>query len=291
MELFKGATPVITLDVPSSAQQVLVAFYLDEEEVGNIVSPVVSGTTANVQIPYAAVEEEGTLRLEVQFMEDYTYYTKNYYYEVVTPYLQINEIKRLVNPTMTDQEAVDLERAVRLVIDSHTGQTFGYRRKTLKVRGRNDNPLQLPERLDVFESIVTSAYPSLTILDGYLVQDDGWSLRRAYVGANVYDVTLTTVGPIFYPWGYFDRDFVDPVVYSVTGYWGHRRVPEKVSEAARLLVNDYACSEQMYRDRYLVSMTAADWRIQFGGGAYTGTGNLRADQLLGDFVRTGWAVI
>jgi hypothetical protein len=39
-------------------------------------------------------------------------------------------------------------------------------------------------------------------------------------------------------------------------------------------------------------MTAADWRIQFYSGAYLRTGNVRADQLLADYVVTrGWGVI
>ena len=67
---------------------------------------------------------------------------------------------------------------------------------------------------------------------------------------------------------------------------------DQVKEAAKLLVNDYACAEQTYRDRYLTSMTAADWRIQFHSGAFLKTGNVRADQLLRDFVlKGGWAVI
>jgi hypothetical protein len=291
MELYRGISQQVTLDVPATASQVMASFYLDDVQVGLIVQPTVVGTLTDISVPYAAVAEEGELRVELSFMEDFSYYTNNFYYDVVTPYLSIHEIKRIVSSSMSDQEAVDLERAVRLVIDSYCGQTFGYRRKTITVRGRNDNPLRLPERLDVFEGMSASLYPAVTVTDGYLIQDDGWSLRWSYVGSQVYDQYVTTTNPIVYPYGAYERQFSDPVIYSITGYWGHRRVPEKVSEAARVLANDYACSEQMYRDRYLVSMTAADWRLQFASAAYARTGNVRADELLGDFVRTGIGVV
>lgn len=79
--------------------------------------------------------------------------------------------------------------------------------------------------------------------------------------------------------------------FEITGDWGYERVPEPVREAARLLVNDYACSEQLYRDRYLESIKAADWRLQFSTRAWDHTGNARADHLLAEFVLMDWWVI
>ncbi len=79
--------------------------------------------------------------------------------------------------------------------------------------------------------------------------------------------------------------------FEITGDWGYKSVPAPVKEAARLLVNDYACSEQLYRDRYLESIKAADWRLQFSSRAWEYTGNVRADQLLSEYVILDWAVI
>jgi len=88
------------------------------------------------------------------------------------------------------------------------------------------------------------------------------------------------------------QEFKEGVIYPISGVWGYEAVPESVKEAARLLVNDYACADSQYRDRYLTSMTAADWRIQFNSGAFVRTGNVRADQLLSEYVTTrGWGVI
>src|SRR6478609_4235924 len=78
--------------------------------------------------------------------------------------------------------------------------------------------------------------------------------------------------------------------FDITGDWGYKTVPAPVKEAARLLINDYACQEAIYRDRYLESIKAADWRLQFSSRAWEATGNARADQLLSEYVILDWAV-
>lgn len=79
--------------------------------------------------------------------------------------------------------------------------------------------------------------------------------------------------------------------FEITGNWGYKTIPANVKEAAKILVNDYACGEIAYRDRYLESIKAADWRLQFSSRAWEYTGNVRADQLLAEYVLLDWAVI
>jgi hypothetical protein len=152
---------------------------------------------------------------------------------------------------------------------------------------------------------------SLTSLSGFEVPvsivGDGWYLAPEGGGAYIPPVKSDNDGtnnsqiaginhkfgvPIRVPsWmrqgaGFLRQD------YYITGTWGWKFVPSEVKEAARLLVNDFASGDTIYRDRYLTSMTAADWRIQFNSGAFAKTGNVRADQLLSNYVLTrGWAVI
>ena len=59
----------------------------------------------------------------------------------------------------------------------------------------------------------------------------------------------------------------------------------------KLLVNDYACGEQMYRDRFLQSYKNADWRLQYYSAAYYDTGNARANLLLAPWVVSGISVV
>lgn len=143
---------------------------------------------------------------------------------------------------------------------------------------------------------------SLTDVNGdlgsthYDVVGDGWYLMFFPWGvppvkADYYGLHMHTGGVIHNPnhvkMGQFEKR-----IFDINGVWGYEEVPQRVKEAAKLLVNDYACGDAAYRDRYLTSMTAADWRIQFHSGAFAKTGNVRADQLLSDFVlQRGWAVI
>lgn len=126
--------------------------------------------------------------------------------------------------------------------------------------------------------------------------DDGFN--PGYNGAGqLVDPTLTPVsarsGGVTVAPGASGRStpWKNDYPFKITGDWGYKTVPANVKEAARLLVNDYACSEIAYRDRYLESIRAADWRLQFSSSAWEYTGNARADQLLSEYVILDWAVI
>lgn len=126
--------------------------------------------------------------------------------------------------------------------------------------------------------------------------DDGYN--PGYNGAGqLVDPTLTPVsarpGGVTVAPGSAGRStpWKNDYPFEITGDWGYKTVPAAVKEAAKLLVNDYACSESAYRDRYLESIKAADWRLQFSSRAWEATGNARADYLLSEYVILDWAVI
>ena len=51
------------------------------------------------------------------------------------------------------------------------------------------------------------------------------------------------------------------------------------------------CGQAGYRDNYLSSMKAADWRFDYFQEAVIGTGNVVADQLLEEYINHGAAVV
>lgn len=278
----------------------------------------------SVTLTMADTQDEGELDIHWSFMMDGVDVTKDDHFEVVTPYLSLSEVKKIVGD-IDDEQAFDIEAAVRHIINAHTGQSFGYdRNKTITVEGHGEIALRLPRRLVNLTGLGTltaNLDPNAAI-----IVSDGWYLKKAWANE------ISTVESSSVYWGdYRDNTVFDNNIYSdpdgdgeppivgplasrpggvivapgtgsatpwkndypftITGDWGYKTVPAPVKEAARLLVNDYACQEIAYRDRYLESIKAADWRLQFSAQAWEYTGNVRADQLLSEFVILDWAVI
>ncbi len=211
--------------------------------------------------------------------------------DIVTPILTKAEIKAVWDDA-TDAEVTTIEKAVRHIIKAYTGQEFGRYIGTIQARGTGGMTLALPKRLLTIETFegIEAATNQFTIGNG------GYTLSWTPYGvppvkADFYGYHQIG-GVIHNPNNVKLSTFNSTRTYVIGGHWGWEAVPDDVKEAAKLLVNDYACSDAQYRDRYLVSMTAADWRISFYSGAYLRTGNVRADQLLSDFVVTrGWGII
>lgn len=216
--------------------------------------------------------------------------------EIITPILPLSQIKHIVGEDFEDDEIADIERAVRYIIQAHTGQFFGKYVGKRRISGSGDTFLRLPMRLISLASVNGNTYWNAALA----LRGGGWYLQSKTYGVpsiradfdgwheNPYSNSM----PIVAPYSKTLFNFIKHAEYEVDGTWGWTTVPAAVQEAARLLVNDYACGDSTYRDRFLTSMTAADWRIQFHDGAFSNTGNVRANQLLAEFVlRRGWVVI
>jgi hypothetical protein len=282
-------------------------------------------TSVNVKVPYAQTIEEGEGVINVSFTMDNILYTgdtaKKVPFDVVTPYLTLTQARVVLDDdALTDDEVMEIEQAVRYIINAHCGQSFGKRTKDVIVVGAGETALALPERLMTITGLKTLSAvlnPSAT-----WIVADGWYLKKKYYdavsdiantsiywdGEGVYaDETFPTEAPhglgltpdrfghgeiISAPGSFSGAKWKDDYPFTISGTWGYPAVPPAVVEAAKLLMNDYACSEQAYRDRYLDSIKSADWRLQFNDKAFLNTGNVRADQLLNDYVmKRGWAVI
>lgn len=211
------------------------------------------------------------------------------HYEVVVPLVGISRIREelFLGPDITDADLVLAERRVRRIIEDTCGQKFSLRKDTLTVRANREPYLSLPERLFTLESANSSGFPLNTAM--VQMQSDGWML---------YKVNAYPAGIIYSPKHVIDDPYSaaaniwrsDSWV-TITGYWGWEKVPAAVEEAALVLIEDRLCPEATYRDKYLETMTAADWRIQLNPEAYRGTGNAVADMLLRNYTVHAMAVI
>ena len=258
---------------------------------------VVTGGIA-VTIPLFLNQFDGNIAVHfsITYAEDGETYTVNRSVPVnmVTPILSFAEIREIdANVFASDAEATKIEKAVRHIIQAYTGQEFGQFIGEKAVKSSGGPVLFLPAKLQAITAFNGQLFDSAH----FLISEDGYTLRHYPWGvppvkADYHGLHMHTGGVIHNPNSVRVGQFKDGHHYRINGSWGYDEVPAQVKEAAKLLVNDYACADAQYRDRYLQSMTAADWRIQFNGGAFVRTGNVRADQLLSDYVVTrGWGVI
>ena len=311
MEVHVRTVSDATFDLPTPETVVTSAKYTFNGGSSVNLIPSSEAGVARATLPY--FREEGNLSVTWGFVIPGSgSYTDTINYKVVRPYLTIAEVKAIW-PEASTADAIAVERAVRHVINAHTGQSFGYATKTLTVEGHGESALRLPERLVEIQTL--STLRATLNIHRSIITSDGWYLKKGwtdevsviesddeyfgdyYVHNDVDEGEPGYVKPghghiINAPgsWGRATK-WRDDYPFKITGKWGYVDVPEPVREAARLLVNDYACSEALYRDRYLESIKAADWRMQFSSRAWEYTGNVRADQLLSEFVLLDWAVV
>lgn len=250
--------------------------------------PAGIGGQYHVDLNMAQTQNEGDISVTWDFSMSSVAVSKTDYLSVVSPILSVEAI-RAIHPNATDDEVTVVEKAVRHIIQAHCGQTFGNFTGKMTVYGRGSRILFLPARLISLTSI-NGVSDSTRFQTG----KDGWEIYYYPWGVNPYSMTdpFVTGGVIYDPtqtyWGIWDCGYQ----YDIEGQWGYFATPAQVTEAAKLLVNDYACGDNQYRDRFLTSMTAADWRIQFHAGAFSNTGNVRANQLLENYVvKYEWVAI
>lgn len=299
MEMYtnsKAADRTVFLEFPDVATSVDAFVYHENELLFEIatVNRVADGYTAT--LPLHLLQHDNDLKVywtlvHTESGEEYTI-NRVTPVEVVTPILSKAEIMAIdAHVFALDYEVNKIEKAVRHIIQAYTGQEFGHFHGTEQVKGDGGTALFLPRRIiELIEvnGAVVSQHFSVDP-DRYIIRHFPWGVPP--VKADYFGLHHHVGGVIHNPNNVSLRNWTKRV-YAIKGRWGYEEVPAAVKEAARLLVNDYACADSQYRDRYLQSMTAADWRIQFNSSAFLRTGNVRADQLLSDFVLTrGWGVI
>lgn len=264
-----------------------------------------------ITIPYHLTTEEGlvNVRWEFTYTENAVVHSFSHtdIIRLVSPYVPLNEVAAIIGDN-TDFTPAEIEHAVRHVIDAYCAQSFGKRTDTLLVPGTGEKRLHLPERLIDLVTIEPygfgyKVYDKTVIVDDtwpgkdwFQLSGDGWFLQGGnWMGEGVKSDAYgyySVNGPIYNPYGRENGIYGVGRALYINGVWGWEQVPHAVYEAAKLLINDYACSEGIYRDRYIANMKSADWRIEFNPGTFARTGNVRADQLLSAYViRRGWGII
>lgn len=192
---------------------------------------------------------------------------------VVTPYVTVEELQQDF-PEFQDkkeEELVAMERRVRMIINSFTGQNFGKSKETLSTYGSGTQNLNLPK-------------PVISIDNVYPANSNAWDSSGFPVMPN-----SPIIVPLRDTYGIkFDGNrsyrFVDGQKYYVEGIFGYEDVPQEITEAAKMLISDMFCKDSIYRKKGINAVTSSDWRLDYSDRAMAGTGNLDVDRILSSFV-------
>jgi len=248
---------------------------------------LVVGTVAS--IPYSVVFDGGEVVVEWTYTVEGKVYNRLDQFNVVTPLFTQQELHDYDTQfdVLSADQVVTLEKFVRLIIESYTGQSFGLESGKMVLYGNGTSVLQSPKRIINLDGYFSGA--------AYKVVSDGFGIevyRGVTPGVGVVVGNLEGGGPIYdpYPYGH-NGQYRNNFRYEVSGTFGWPAVPEEVKQAALILAGEFSCNEATWRDRYIKSIRAADWRFDFNSQAFSGTGSASADALLNKFIVNRMAVI
>jgi hypothetical protein len=248
---------------------------------GDIVSTAVGST---VPIPYKITQMDGPFLVVWNYTIGADTYTRTDEHVVVTPLFNKAELVA-DDPdfsVLDDDQVVRLEGNVRRIIEAYTGQTFGYRVGKVVVWGSGDSILNSPERIIELS----------TGWAGYRTASGGFTIERIGTGGSNLNIKVPEQEEAaYYGYNFNTTTFGKNRGYVLSGEFGWRSVPTDVKQAALLLAELFSCDESMWRDRYIKSIRAADWRFDFIDGGSDGTGSVMADQLLAKYVVNRMVII
>lgn len=293
MSVYRDTNTSVTFEHPFPGPLTAVV-YRNGQEIHRVagLTPVAGRFT----VPLSYVETQFDGRLDIQWIggTEETPFTRTTSVEVITPLVQLSELKTVFEDVhISEPELKDLEEQVRVFVQSYTQQTFGYENGTYSVVGNGEKKIALPKRLISARTIRGGPVGNFAISNSgwylYVSNKNMLTIKEMPPEEFVDNVQLVS-GVIVVPDSYW-KQFRTGVTYTIDGEWGYYSVPDDIRQAALLLAKDYGSGETIYRDRYLEAMKSGDWNLTYSPGAFRGTGNKRADDLLEPYRRQGMVII
>jgi hypothetical protein len=284
-DIYRDTTDaVVTLAVGTA---VSVKFYRN----GDTTEATPVGNT--VVVPYSITRTDGLFLTQWTYTVGSDTYTREDESAVVTPYFTQAELVEH-DPdmsTLTLEQVVKLERLVRGVVNFYTGQSFGLESGTVTAYGTGDSILLTDVRVQTITSIAQAAYPDFPYEVPFRPINQGFAVEMVGLlpddSIKVPAWEESQLG-VYVPTA---SSFVNNVPYLITGEFGYSTVPSDVNLAALTLAEEFSCDENLWRDRYLKTISGDGFDIEFRSDAFVGTGSVIADQLLGKFVTNKLAII
>lgn len=206
---------------------------------------------------------------------------KTDYYDVIVGYTNATRVRELFPDlsTKTNDEIYAKEKLARRIIDAYTNQTFGFEENVTRIyNGDNSSKLYLDRRLYNLDEVLLEGTDDITA--ELEVLDDYWLRPIADIRPGFFiEVKKGLTEP--------SRYFRKQVKYHVKGDWGWESVPETISLAAAMLINDYFCDTSMLREHGILSYELGDKDITFRRDLWGTTGNYNVDMILSEFTFVG----
>jgi len=263
---------------------------------GNDIVSTVTGNPS-VVVPYAITKTDGPFWVKWFFALEGADHVRVEEHNVVTPYFTQAELVAWDGDfgALTSDRVKYLEGLIRHIIETYTNTHFGFREGSTTVFGTGGPVMYSSERILGFTGSST----------GYSILNDGYGIGHGTGGGYIESAVVppndgfnTSEVNVKIPieeerafGGYVPARFHKGIAYPISGYFGWASVPEAVKAAALQLAEAFTCDESLWRERYIKSVRAADWRFDFSEEAFRSTGSLVADQLLDPYVRIGFAAV
>lgn len=289
----------LTLTLPSDPTSNIVSVSL-YHEFGSLVSGPTNATRSSAGVYTITYGQAASgiyiLNAAGKYRADFTYtvsgtsYTQSQYFNVYTPYIDIDTFFEDHPELETDwyDKFEKMEKKVRNIINTFCGQSFEYYpNKYLEVMGTGKNSLHLPNPITTLRKV--TADPGTN--DETVLHDST-------------DATLNHIEKIKEPHSFgssyylqFKKSVLDSVnvlllvnkfdrqsVYKVEGDFGWQFVPNNIEQAADLLLVDMMNDDSEFRRHGIqrVEMDTIRYEINTTNFFET-TGNIDADVLLMDY--------
>lgn len=219
---------------------------------------------------------------------------------VTTPYVEmadiIDELGLGAEPTDANyyplQKLKLSERMARYQINNYTGRTFNQRIGTQITYGSGSDTVIFPERMTAFDKIWQDDDLIYDATNNYNAYGYTFELTETGQGIRITNVEsdIQVLPPTAY-WKGTKLVFANGSRFKVQATFGYKYVPAEVRQAAILLISDNLYNDSLWRQKYISEFDTGHMQIKLRDSAFTGTGNLIADDLLDPYKITGIVVI
>jgi len=226
-----------------------------------------------------------------------------YFTDVVTPYANLSDVWEDLNlgtdpsdPNYKTYHEIQMaEKYARKLIEIYTAQFFYLYDESQIVYGSGSDILPLPFKINSIHELYENdvlLVDNINSINNWIynpiVSESGFGIRVNR--QDLVDDIIYTSNGLIPPsingngsGGAFKKDYR----YAVQGRFGYSSVPDNVEEACIILIQQFFEKDSAWRNKYVKSISAFDWKFDYMEDAHRGTGNLYADQLLQPYVITG----